>query len=518
MALTDLCVDFSSAFPSVIGAAEVDIVRGTGRLHYIGVHFPVALALVAVGAECWRMLCRRQDLSPLTLPLLWIAAICALGASTTGWLHAGYEYGDDASNTLFLHRWIGIGSAVALTALALWSCKVTASLRANRASAHASLSAFRYAAIVVAAAVGFVGHLGGELTHGEDYTTEYIFPVEANADEPADATATATVALTPKDEFFLTQVRPILVAHCFECHGPRKQKGGMRFDSSEWLFNGEEEKWAAIPFEAENSPLIHRVNLDRTDPDAMPPEGEGLTDADIETLTSWINEGAAYPNVQAGTIGARGVSSAALSAALAASGSVALGNTSVVEIDPAIRQRADVAMKALLLRGVLVQPLAAESPLLDVNGSRATPALTDADVELLADLSPVVANLNLSKSALTDTGFAKLGSMPHLERLRLDGTSIGDEGLASLGTLARLESINLVATKVTEASSDWMHQQPLLKRVYVWQTALDTPEMIKKLAGGTPLEVVGGDLPPALATTPPMPIEEPAVKEPETTP
>ena len=292
----------------------------------------------------------------------------------------------------------------------------------------------------------------------------------------------------------------------------------MRFDSSEWLFNGEEEKWAAIPFEAENSPLIHRVNLDRTDPDAMPPEGEGLTDADIETLTSWINEGAAYPNVQAGTIGARGVSSAALSAALAASGSVALGNTSVVEIDPAIRQRADVAMKALLLRGVLVQPLAAESPLLDVNGSRATPALTDADVELLADLSPVVANLNLSKSALTDTGFAKLGSMPHLERLRLDGTSIGDEGLASLGTLARLESINLVATKVTEASSDWMHQQPLLKRVYVWQTALDTPEMIKKLAGGTPLEVVGGDLPPALATTPPMPIEEPAVKEPETTP
>jgi hypothetical protein len=63
-----------------------------------------------------------------------------------------------------------------------------------------------------------------------------------------------------------------------------------------------------------------------------------------------------------------------------------------------------------------------------------------------------------------------------------------------------------------------MHQQPLLKRVYVWQTALDTPEMIKKLAGDTPLEVVGGDLPPALATTPPMPIEEPAVKKPETTP
>ncbi len=30
---------------------------------------------------------------------------------------------------------------------------------------------------------------------------------------------------------FQTQVRPILEAHCFQCHGPKKQKGNLRLDA-----------------------------------------------------------------------------------------------------------------------------------------------------------------------------------------------------------------------------------------------------------------------------------------------
>ena len=32
-------------------------------------------------------------------------------------------------------------------------------------------------------------------------------------------------------EFFEKQIRPILVEHCQKCHGPEKQKGGLRVDS-----------------------------------------------------------------------------------------------------------------------------------------------------------------------------------------------------------------------------------------------------------------------------------------------
>ena len=32
-------------------------------------------------------------------------------------------------------------------------------------------------------------------------------------------------------EFFEKRVRPILVSQCVSCHGPKKQKGGLRLDS-----------------------------------------------------------------------------------------------------------------------------------------------------------------------------------------------------------------------------------------------------------------------------------------------
>jgi hypothetical protein len=148
-----------------------------------------------------------------------------------------------------------------------------------------------------------------------------------------------------------------------------------------------------------------------------------------------------------------------------------------------------------------------ESVLVDVNASRAEPPIGDAEAELLADLAPVVANLNLSKSAITDAGLAKVGSMTHVERLRLDQTSVGDAGLAALGTLPRMESINLVGSKVTPASIAWLRGQPALQRVYVWQTALDNPESIKQLTEGGKLEAIGADLPLAQPVTPPMPEE-----------
>src|SRR5919201_6453660 len=32
-------------------------------------------------------------------------------------------------------------------------------------------------------------------------------------------------------EFFETEVRPVLAANCYRCHGPEKQKAGLRLDT-----------------------------------------------------------------------------------------------------------------------------------------------------------------------------------------------------------------------------------------------------------------------------------------------
>lgn len=517
----------------VLGETAPDLGRAVGRLHPLVVHFPIALAIVAVAAEWWRSLSRREGLSPLTRPLLWLAAVAAVFAAGSGWFNAMHEHGGDEGTTLALHRWIGIGTAIGLLLTAAWCQSLSAALVRPSASAIAQLGAFRWTALIAGISVAVTGHLGGELTHGSNYLGKVLFPGSARGDEPEESGGSdgsrderapvetpiaSAVSLTAPESYFVDKVYPILESHCFECHGPRKQKGGLRMDSRKWLFNGDEQHWTVIPGKPTESDLLSRVTLGRDDPDAMPPEGPGLTQDEIAVLKKWIEDGAAYPSTKSGTAPAPGVGSSASSAALTTIGTIAIAGGSNVEFAADVKARAATAGHALSLRGVLIQPIAMESELVDVNASRADPSLGDADAGLIGDLAPLIANLNLSRTAITDAGLARIGPMAHVERLRVDQTAVGDEGLAALGTLPRLESINLVGSKVTPASVAWLVQQPALRRVYVWQTALDNPDAIGALRAGGRIEAIGADLPLAQPKTPPMPEDaKPAEKMAEAT-
>ncbi len=483
----------------VLAESGVQLGRAGGRLHPLLVHFPIGLGLVAVGIEWWRSLSRRDGLSPLTLPLLWIAAISALASTATGWVNAAYEHGNSTDETLQLHRWIGTATAIGFVVLAWWCQLLAAQARTAAAGTQAALGTFRWAALAGAIAMSVTGHLGGDLVHGKGYLTELLFPPSVREEAPREV---ETIELSANDRFFIEKVRPVLESHCFECHGARKQKGGLRMDSEAWLFNGEEEHWTVVPGKSAESLLLQRIVLDRADPDAMPPEGDGLTDDEKAVIRKWIDDGAAYPD-------ATEVALAGDASTAAAPGGPA---TAVDRVDAAVKAKADAAAKALIARGVLVQPIAADSPYFDVNASRAEPPIADADAPLFADIAPLVVNLNLAQSALTDAGVPALGSFAALERLRLDGTAVGDAGLRALGSVPKLESINLVGSKVGADSVAWFAAQAALKRVYVWQTGLDTPEAIASIGAGGKVQVVGGDLPLAQPKGPPMPEDPPAEK------
>ena len=111
----------------------------------------------------------------------------------------------------------------------------------------------------------------------------------------------APAAEPPVDpEFFEKKVRPLLVAHCAGCHGPDKQKGGLRLDSRAALLTGGDSGAAAAPGDADKSLLVRMIRYDGDI--KMPPKGK-LTDADIATMTAWVKGGAPWPAggaVQAG--------------------------------------------------------------------------------------------------------------------------------------------------------------------------------------------------------------------------
>lgn len=102
-----------------------------------------------------------------------------------------------------------------------------------------------------------------------------------------------SVLAAPVD--FVREVRPILEKHCQECHGGKKQKSGLRLDiKAEALKGGDNHGPDILPGRAGESPLIHFLTTDDED-ELMPPKGR-LPQAEIDTLTRWVNEGAHWPD------------------------------------------------------------------------------------------------------------------------------------------------------------------------------------------------------------------------------
>ena len=96
---------------------------------------------------------------------------------------------------------------------------------------------------------------------------------------------------------FDRDIRPILSDKCFTCHGPDEQQraSGLRLDVRESAFTARDGKSAIVPNDLNASVLHQRINS--TDADQkMPPKdsGQELSEAEIQLLTRWIQEGAKW--------------------------------------------------------------------------------------------------------------------------------------------------------------------------------------------------------------------------------
>jgi hypothetical protein len=95
-------------------------------------------------------------------------------------------------------------------------------------------------------------------------------------------------------EFFEKRIRPILVEHCFECHGGEKKiKGGLRLDSAEGWRKGGDSGPAIVPGKPEESLLLEAL---RSEGDLKMPPRERLPQTTVAAFEQWIRSGAPAPN------------------------------------------------------------------------------------------------------------------------------------------------------------------------------------------------------------------------------
>jgi len=291
-----------------------------GTLHPAVLHFPLALTVLAAAAEVWSAVRGRAAPSPFAFTCIWIAALSGVMACVTGWMNAD-SYSDGGMD-LFLHRWIAISGTAALFALWVTGGALRSTVRSKGGASSSVIAAWRLALVAVAFGIGGAGHLGGELVHGDGAVPEAFFraleateqakrdraanearealgivspppqppPQSAPAPAPTPAPAQQPIAVARID--FKTQVLPILASRCFECHGNGKRKAGVQLDDVSAMLRQRKDRWIVKPGAPDESAIVRSMELPIDDEDAMPPEGERVSKADIAVVRAWIAQGA----------------------------------------------------------------------------------------------------------------------------------------------------------------------------------------------------------------------------------
>ena len=99
-------------------------------------------------------------------------------------------------------------------------------------------------------------------------------------------------------EFYTQRVQPIFESHCYRCHGGMNHRGHLSIATRAGLLRGGMDGAVVVPGDASHSLLVHLINHQGPEDDPMPmppPPHQKLSDADIATITQWIQAGMAMP-------------------------------------------------------------------------------------------------------------------------------------------------------------------------------------------------------------------------------
>lgn len=449
-----------------------------GRFHPLLVHLPIGILLIALLLQ-WLSQKKEYAVAHGVLKLLWaLGAAFALLSCITGYLLSVHDEYDDAA--VALHMWSGI--AVAALSLFLFA----------KVAARQYDILYKSGAVVLLLLITATGHFGGSLTHGSDYLSLNLI-----TESTTDSVGIKPLANVQEALVYTDVVKPILQTRCYSCHGPKKQKAGLRMDDSARLLKGGEDGPVLIAGDAAKSELIKSILLPREDKKHMPPkEKPQLTKAQIALLHWWIDQGAPF---------SKKVSELQqpekLKPVLAALEHEDLKKleTPVMPAEP-VAPADTGAVNALKRRGVLVLPVAQNSNYLMANFSAASD-IVDNDISLLLPLKKQLVWLKLGNTSISDSALKDIGKCTNLYSLSLDHTAITDTGLKMLGALKNLQTLNLVGTAVTASGLMQLQNLKSLKSLYLYRTGVNASGwlLLKKTFPQTLIDT-GGYTVPTLAS------------------
>lgn len=492
-----------------------------GRLHVVVLHLPIGLLAGAFAIEFFGLFRRSRGFDVAAGWLFVLGFLASVVAVVTGLL-LGTEQATDkslnvftllfadadkgVSDTLGLHMWLGVSMMVVAGVAAVLKVMAVRRQWIDKESAipHVGgwpLGIARLSLVGVMVAMPLVGHLGGNMTHGQKYltdrapneaivaminmmnlgTTEEVatVPVEGEAGDWVNGTAA----------FWNAKIQPVMNEHCTACHNSTKQNGKLRLDTLEWAMKGGTVGGTIEPGEAEFSEIYRRVILPPSHEEFMPTNVKKygrMSQEDITVLGEWLTE---FDGKIEDT----------------AKPAATTDKTSQPEPEPVKPVIDPATLKAITAAGGNAQSLSQEENPDELTVKFAY--LKDLDPAVVAKLESGAANiawLSFEGSAFGDDAAKALPAMPKLTKLNLKDSAITDAGLAELPDMPALVWMNLFGTTITDAGLDALKKYATLDKLYLTGTQV-TADGVKALRQALPDTQIFSDHDGAFQFTPVTP-------------
>ncbi len=427
-----------------------------GHLHPLMVHFPIGFFIAAALFHLLKKRPKFEGLS-LAISILVVAGFAtALFSVITGYvLSLSDGYGAAKLGT---HQ----NSALLTTVVSLgWVY-----------TQFTKQTGWKYE-VSVWATIGMIaitGHLGGSITHGEDYLSFGSSQYKAPERKP--------IADIPNANVFNQVVQPILLEKCAACHNRSKQKGGLRLDDSAAIRKGGKSGDVLKASVASQSELWNRIHLPLKDEDHMPPEKEPqLTAAEMSLLSWWMQSGASFT----GSFAEQKAPDSILQKVQSWNVTVKKAGEDwwpKEEVKPA----SDVAIQDLKKAGFAISNLSQTSSYILVTAI-AKDSITLMDMEKLLAVKEQLVSLNLNNHLLTSALVQKLAQLSNLRKLYLESCALKDDQIKVLSALKQLVYLNLSGNELTGAAVRDFQNWESLRSVYFFKTKLGSADSVafKKL-------------------------------------
>lgn len=408
-----------------------------GRMHPLILHFPIVLVLIyfvavlivpkKVTSEKWYI--------ELTEWILIFAALTAVLTALMG-IFLSKEGGYDA-DSITAHKYFGTIASFILFIIYF-----------SRNFLKQQQVVFKLSAACSAFIIVWAGHLGGDITHGENFVLAPVTPVHVKPQVGFN------------DAFIYADlVEPILESKCMGCHNSKKAKGELVMETKELLLKGGKSGKLWDTTKADLGLLMRRIHLPLEEKEHMPPSGKPqLTDNEAAILYEWIREGSVFD---------KQVIDLPVTDTLRILASKVLKQSSDEVYDFAAADEKQI--NKLSNNNRVITPVAMQSPALVVNFYNKA-FYNSKQLEELQPLATQIVELNLDNMPVSDGDIKTIAQFKNLRRLNLNFTAITGNTLEQLKNLLFLKSLSLSGTPVKPSQLTALTALPKLRAVYLWNT------------------------------------------------